>query len=277
MRRQALQPAIRSDAGGNHAQSTPVTRMCGARPPAPTFFTLGKAFTQLRRVTPWLQAMPYVPVRYTLKHQADAWQRFFRGEAGRPRFKRRGRDSVTIPQDVRIRGDRLYFSKLGWLRLRRRGGNPYPDAEPVQATLRRVNGKWIAVVCYAIAAVERPDDGTVTGVDMNVGQVAVSNGRHARILHAPDPRRLEAKIRRQQRRGSRRHKRHALEAKAAELFLFCRQPLTLTTPRYLPRALGGATSRVQHSSPTLRFSPFQQLHEADNGPVFMRMAAIVLP
>ena len=115
-----------------------------------------------------------VPVRYTLKHQADAWQRFFRGEAGRPRFKRRGRASVTIPQDVRIRGDRLYFPKLGWLRLRRRGGNPYPDAEPVQATLKRVNGKWMAVVCYAIAAVERPDDGTVTGVDMNVGQVAVS-------------------------------------------------------------------------------------------------------
>ena len=153
----------------------------------------------------------------------------------------------------------------------------------MQATLKRVNGKWMAVVCYAIAAVERPDDGTVTGVDMNAGQVAVSNGRHARILHAPDPRRLEAKIRRQQRRlarqrrGSRRRERHALEAKAAELFLFCRQPLTLTTPRYLPRALGGATSRVQHSSPTLRFSPFQQLHEADNGPVFMRMAAIVLP
>ena len=227
-----------------------------------------------------------VPVRYTLKHQADARQRFFRGEAGRPRFKRRGRASVTIPQDVRIRGDRLYFPKLGWLRLRRRGGNPYPDAEPVQATLKRVNGKWMAVVCHAIAAVERPDDGTVTGADMNVGQVAVSDDRHACILHAPDPRRLEAKIRRQQRRlaqqrrGSgrhERHERHALEVKAAELFLFCRQPLTLTTPRYLPRALGGATSRVQHSSPTLRFSPFQQLHEADNGPVFMRMAAIVLP
>jgi len=120
---------------------------------------------------------------------------------------------VTIPQDVRIRGDRLYFPKLGWLRLRRRGGNPYPDAEPVQATLKRVNGKWMAVVCYAIAAADRPDDGTVTGVDMNVGQVAVSDGRHARILHAPDPRRLEAKIRRQQRRlarqrrGSRRRER----------------------------------------------------------------------
>ena len=190
-----------------------IARMCGAQPPAPTFFTLGKAFTQLRRATPWLRAMPYAPVRYTLKYQADAWRRFFRGEAGRPRFKRRGHDSVTIPQDVRIRDGKLYFPKIGWLRLRRRGGNPYPDAEPVQAVLKRVNGKWMATVCYAVAVPARPDDGTVTGVDMNVGQVAVSDGRCARIVHAPDSRRLEARKRRyqrrlaRQRRGSRRRER----------------------------------------------------------------------
>ena len=135
--------------------------------------------------------MPYAPVRYTLKYQADAWRRFFRGEGGQPRFKKRGRDSVTIPQDVRIRDGKLYFPKIGWLALRRRGGNPYPDAEPVQAVLKRVNGKWMAVVCYAVAATARPDDGTVTGVDMNVGQVAVSDGCRARIVHAPDSRRLE--------------------------------------------------------------------------------------
>ncbi|MXX23095.1 MAG: transposase [Rhodospirillales bacterium] len=195
------------------AQVYDIARMGGAQPPAPTFFTLGKAFTQLRRVTPWLQAMPYAPVRYTLKYQADAWRRFFRGEAGPPRFKKRGRDSVTIPQDVRIRDGKLWFPRIGWLRLRRRGGNPYPNAEPVQAVLRRVNGKWMAIVCYAVAAPARPDDGTVTGVDMNVGQVAVSDSCSTHIVHAPDSRRLEARKRRyqrrlaRQRRGSRRRER----------------------------------------------------------------------
>ena len=56
------------------------------------------------------------------KCQADAGRRFFRDEAGRPRFTRRGRDSVTIPQDVRIRDGRPWFPKIGWLRLRSRGG-----------------------------------------------------------------------------------------------------------------------------------------------------------
>ena len=46
-------------------------RMCGAKPPLPTFYTLGKAFTDLRAVTPWLKEMPFAPVRYTLKHQQD--------------------------------------------------------------------------------------------------------------------------------------------------------------------------------------------------------------
>ena len=49
-----------------------------------------------------------------------------------------------------------------------------PDAETVQAVLERVDGKWMAVVCYACAAPARPEDGTAAGVDMNAGQVAVS-------------------------------------------------------------------------------------------------------
>ena len=159
-------------------------RLNGATPPAPTFFTLGRAFTRLRRDTPWLQAMPYAPVRYPLRYQADAWQRFFRGEAGHPRFKRRGTDSVTIPQDVRIRDGRLHVPKLGWLTLRRRGGSPYPDGVPKQAVLRREGGKWMATVCDAIAAPVRGDNGRAIGLDMNTRQVAVSDGREARLRRA---------------------------------------------------------------------------------------------
>ena len=187
-----------------------IARMCGSKPPPPSFFTLGKAFTQLRRVTPWLQDMPRAPVRYTLKHQADAWQRYFKGQARRPKFKRRGNDSVTLPQDVRMEGGRLHFPKIGWMRLSRRGGNPYAEARPVSAMVKRVCGKWCATVCYAVAAVPRPDDGTVCGVDMNVRQIAASDGR---VFEAPKSRRLEGRMKRyqrrlaRQRRGSRRRER----------------------------------------------------------------------
>ena len=184
--------------------------LCGARPPAPTFFTLGKAFTQLRAVTPWLQEMPFAPVRYALKYQAEAWAAFFRGERGRPRFKRRGEDSVTIPDGIRIRDGQLHFPKIGPMTLRRRGGNPWGDAQPLRAVVKRICGRWYATVCYRIEAPARPDSGAVIGLDMNVRQVATSEGA---IFAAPDTRRLEARKRRyqrrmaRQRRGSRRRER----------------------------------------------------------------------
>lgn len=222
-----------------------IARMCGSKPPSPSFFTLGKAFTQLRRVTPWLQEMPYAPVRYTLKHQAHAWQRYFKGQGGRPRFKKRGNDGVTLPQDVRIEAGRIHFPKIGWMRLSRRGGNPYPGGRPVRATIKRVCGKWYATVCYAVDAVERPDDGTVCGLDMNVGQVAASDGR---LFQAPNTRRLEARMKRyqrrlsRQRRGSRRRERTRMRlARTKRRIAQARR----NWQHHVSRSLAGATVAVE--------------------------------
>ena len=107
---------------------------------------------------------------------------------------------------MRIRDGRLHFPRLGWLTLRRRGGNPYPDAVAKKAVLRREGGKWMATVCYEIAAPVRMDNAHAIGIDMNTRQVAVSDGQEARLMPAPDTRRLEARKRRHQRRLA-RHKR----------------------------------------------------------------------
>ena len=181
-------------------------RMCAGRAPSPTWFTLGKGFTELRDATPWLEEMPFAPVRYVLKYQADAWKRFFEGSAGRPRFKSRGADSVTIPDKVRVVDGHLWFPKLGWLALRRRGANPYPDARPVQAVVKRVGRRWLATVCYEVEAVQRPDDGRVGGVDRNAGQAAVADGVTARLVPGPSQDRLEARRRRYQRRMARQRR-----------------------------------------------------------------------
>ncbi len=144
------------------------------------------------------------------ERQADALQRLFKGQSDRPRFKRRSSDSVVIPGNVRIRDGRLWFPRLGWMTLRRRGGNPYPDGVPKSVAIKRVCGTWHAVVCYEVAVPARSDDGEVVGVDMNVRQVTASDRE---VFHAPDTRRLEARKKRyarrlaRQRRGSRRRQR----------------------------------------------------------------------
>ena len=172
-------------------------------PPSVSFQSMGVRFTVLRRETPWLQRLPYVPVRYALKYQAEAWTRAFTG-GGFPRFKaRRGDDSFTIPQNVRVRDDVLSVPKVGRVRLSRRGANPHAECPPVKATVKRVNGKWYCVVVYGVCAVARPDNGLALGVDMNCGQVAASTGD---LLRMPDMARLQARKRRYQRMVARRRK-----------------------------------------------------------------------
>ncbi len=64
-------------------------------------------------------------------------------------------------------------------------------------------GRWSAVVWHAVSHPQPEDDGTAIGIDMNVGQVAASDGR---LFHAPDTRRLEARRRRYQRMVARRRR-----------------------------------------------------------------------
>ena len=178
--------------------------------PSTTFFSLGKEFTRLRAKTDWLRQLPFAAVRHTLKHQAEAWRKFFKGQGGRPRFKSKYRErTVTFPEPghFQIQGGSLRLQKLGWFRLARRGGDPYGQCEARSVTVKRECGKWYAVVLYRVPAhvVERADDGRAVGVDMNVGQVACSDGEIMRMDGARMGR-LEARRRRYQRRMARQVK-----------------------------------------------------------------------
>ena len=184
--------------------------------PSTSFFALAKRFTALRREIPWLGEMAYKPVRHALKYQADAWQAYFAGRAKRPRFHDKGRgDSVTLPSGtVRIDNDRLNVPRIGPMRLRRRGRNPYPEARPVQAVITRRFGKWYATVCYDVNRPGTGDDGRVLGADMNVRQVTAHTGA---MLVAPNLARLEARRRRYQRIAARRRKGSKRQARARHL------------------------------------------------------------
>ena len=198
--------------------------LCFERPPKPslTFFSLGKRFTALRAEIPWLQDLPFAAVRYSLKRQADAWQRAFADpRAGLPKFKARvGDDGFTLPDNVNIRTDantgvtRLRVPKAGWMMLRRSGGNPYDGCEPKQAVVKRVLGRWYCTVCYAVPETVIPHNGIAVGVDRNCGQATVSDGR---VFLLPDVSRLEARKRRYQRMMCRRKKGSKRRARARHL------------------------------------------------------------
>ena len=194
---------------GRQKEASEEAKAKGERPPSVTHFALNRRFTKLRRDVPWLSDYSFNITRYTLKYQADAWKAAFRGDKSLPRFKSRHNTtpSFTIPEDVKIRGGKLHIPKIGWLTIRRQGGNPYPDGKPVQAVVRKEAGKWYVTICYAVETPEIVDTGVAAGVDMNVRQVAVATtGGEAEIIHAPDTCLLDTKIKRVQRKMAKQQK-----------------------------------------------------------------------
>ena len=139
-------------------------------------------------------------VRFTLKHQADAWSQYFKGVWWRPQFKgKRGDDSFTIPEQVQLRTDHIYIPRVGWTVIR--GHNPYLDAEPINATVRQFSKKWYCSITYEVDLPEPEDNGLALGLDRNVGQVTTSTGDLIPLL---DLTRLEARQKRYQRMMARR-------------------------------------------------------------------------
>ena len=204
-------------------------RADGSKPrPPTTFFALGKEFTQLRCNTDWLGELPFAPIRYVLKYQADAWQQCFSGGKGFPKFKSRwySTDSVTFPAgSFKLTDHSLHLAKIGQVVIS--GNNPYPAAQPVAVVVQETVGKFYATVCYAVAQVPHNQNGQVIGIDCNVGQIATSEGE---LRYLPELSKLEARRRRYQRIMARRTKpNRKKEIEPSNRYLRARQLAAKTT------------------------------------------------
>ena len=179
----------------------------GTAMPSTDWRSLFLEFTQLRNdpAYAWLQEYSFACVRHTLKQLSQAFENFSAGRADKPRFKSRDRTrpSFTIPQDVKIRDEQIYIPKRGYVRIRRRGGNPYPEVVPKSATIFKERGRWYVTVLYEIAAPVIPDNGVVAGIDRNAsGMIAVaySDGRDPEVLESEADKRVRLRKRRYERK-----------------------------------------------------------------------------
>ncbi|MCY4205831.1 MAG: transposase, partial [Bacteroidetes bacterium] len=178
--------------------------------PQLAYFSLGKRFTKLRDKVGWLPEYLFAIVRYALKYQADAWQRYFRDTANRPDFHRKHKhtDSFTATKDFfKIVDDSVYIQKIGWMKMRRNGGNPYLDGKPIEITVRKEGRYWKMSVIYKIPTPEKTENGVAVGIDLNTYNVAwtSSEGEQGMLpIEKPDVK--EIRIRRYQHKLTRQQK-----------------------------------------------------------------------
>ena len=180
--------------------------------PQTSYFSLGLEFTKLRHETEWMQNLPANPIKYTLKYFADSLKEAIQGKKGfpKPRSRKRVVPSFTLPSTGQF-GIRklsrkyglLRIQGVGWVKITRRGGNPWEDGTPKQVVLRHDGHRWRAFVFYEVEVEQRLDDGEFLGVDMNTRQVATSDGH---FYFLPDLKKKEARRKRYQRKMERQIK-----------------------------------------------------------------------
>ena len=138
--------------------------------------------------TAWLAEAPIHPLQQTLRRLDGAYQRFFAGHGGYPRFKRRGEDpGLRFPDPKQFALDaehaRVKLPKLGWLRMR--------QSRPVagvlsNATITAERGKWFVSLQVELPDVLPSADVAPTlGIDLGVALfAATSDGRRVEPLAA---------------------------------------------------------------------------------------------
>lgn len=196
-------------------------------------YTLYRKFTKLRnhKDTVWLKEYSAHIVRGALKPIETTYKQFFKthGASGLPKFKNKYRatPSFMLPTGAfKVMGESLYIQRLGWVALT--GKNPYPNSKPVSGQVKYECGKWYAYLIYEVVAVDLPKriphEIECVGIDRNVGQVALSDGR---IIRQPNLERLEARKRRYQRRMAKQvkgsNRRGVTKLKLARTFQKIRQ------------------------------------------------------
>ena len=165
----------------------------------------------------WIREVSSKSVKNAIENACTAFSRFFHHQTSFPRYKKKGRSDVKMyfvknnPKDCLCERHRIKIPTLGWVRLKEKGYIPTSkDGYVVRSgAVSMKAGRY-----YVSALVEIPDtvpDGNLNegiGIDLGLKKFAVvSNGKaYKNINKTARIKKLEKKLRQEQRKLSRKYK-----------------------------------------------------------------------
>ena len=163
----------------------------------------------------WLKESSSKSVKKAIEDADRAFRNFFEGRAGFPRFKRKHRSDAKMyfvrnnPKDCLCERHRLKVPTLGWVRLKEKGY--IPTGIPIRSgTVSMKAGRYYVSVLVDMpgACVRGHPEGQPLGIDLGLKEFAVlSNGAvYPNVNKTDRVRKLEKRLRREQRRLSRKRK-----------------------------------------------------------------------
>ena len=144
-----------------------------------TYNDYAKELTLLKRQpeTEWLKEAPAQILQQALMDLDQAVNVHYKSKnkkkkIGFPRFKKRGlNDSFRYPQYVKVKDDKVYLPKIGWV--------TYYDSRPIEgtiasATVKREGKHWfITIVCHIEIETVAVKPVNIIGIDVGIKHAAV--------------------------------------------------------------------------------------------------------
>lgn len=186
------------------------------------FVSQSRELTKLRKEVDFIRDVSQTAEQRAIKNLEAAFQSFFKGRGGFPKFKKSGaNDSFSfIGREVRVeqinaKWSRIKLPKIGWVKLRMTRPVPKNIRE---ATITRTPIGWqVSIGC--LVCIERNGNQLTVGVDRGVSRpLVLSDGTSYGQDMIAITDRLEArhkkaqKIASRRKRGSKRHQKAVLRA-----------------------------------------------------------------
>ena len=145
--------------------------------PKPTQGGLRKQLNAIKRAEfPWMLEVTKNAPQMAIIQLGDAFERFFKGQASYPKFKKKGvHDSFNITNDQFALNDclnRIRIPNLGWVRLRE---SLRFNGKILSATISRQASKWFVSMSVEIddySHIRKAENQGVVGVDLGISSLA---------------------------------------------------------------------------------------------------------
>ena len=131
----------------------------------------------LKKARPWYDEIDSTVLQQNLRRLDNAYNNFFQKDKGFPKFKNRSTfRSFTYATGVKIKENKIYLPKLGWVKFY--NSRPIPDGFKIKSVTvrKKSNGYYIsvriedkAVPSFPLKKIEEVK--TVTGLDMGLGKL----------------------------------------------------------------------------------------------------------
>lgn len=139
---------------------------------------------ELKNEFPFLKEAHSQPLQQTLKDSCLAFQNFFEGGKGFPKFKKKGKhDAFRFPQGIKVDGKKVYLPKIGWVAFRK--------SQAIEGSIKNVTVSRSSKQWFVSFQVEIEVDDPVhpskkeIGIDMGVTRFAtLSDGTFVAAINS---------------------------------------------------------------------------------------------